>query len=130
MFVEFAKNAGVQFRYNTQVVSVDPWAGVVITSKGSRLTADVIVGADGYKSVVRPVVVGPEGIQGVLDKRISVKYVLLLLISRSLRLTQVGALSLTIPTSLMRQHQDLVALTVSPEVRWLTQHAVTLLTPK
>jgi len=75
MFVEFAKNAGVQFRYNTEVVSIDPWAGVVTTRKGTKLTADVIVGADGYKSVVRPVVVGPEGLKGVSDKRISVKYV-------------------------------------------------------
>jgi salicylate hydroxylase len=73
MFVEFAVNAGVQFRYSTEVISVDPWAGVVTTRSGARLTADVIVGADGYKSVVRPVVVGPEGMKGAPDKRISVK---------------------------------------------------------
>ncbi|OJA16435.1 hypothetical protein AZE42_03807 [Rhizopogon vesiculosus] len=95
MFVEFAKNAGVQFRYNTEVVSVDPWAGVVTTRKGAKLTADVIVGADGYNSIVRPVVVGPEGLKGISDKRISV--------------------NITVPTDLMRQHQDLVPLTVSPE---------------
>lgn len=95
MFVEFAKNAGVEFRYNTEVISVDPWKGMVITRSGARLTADVIVGADGYKSVVRPVVVGPEGMKGVLDKRVSV--------------------NITVPTDLMRQHEDLVSLTVSPE---------------
>ncbi|KAG1893479.1 uncharacterized protein F5891DRAFT_1196327 [Suillus fuscotomentosus] len=96
MFVEFAKNAGVQFRYNTEVVSVDPWKGVVVTRKGARLSADVIIGADGYRSVVRPVVVGPEGIKGVLDKRVSV--------------------NITVPTDLMRPHKDLFQLTVSPEV--------------
>jgi len=73
MFVDLAQNAGVQFRYNTEAVAVDPWAGVVMTRTGARLTADVIVGADGYKGVVRPVVVGPEGLRGVSDKRISVK---------------------------------------------------------
>lgn len=95
MFVEFAKSAGVQFRYNTEVVSVDPWKGVVITRKGAKLSADVIIGADGYRSVVRPVVVGPEGMKGVLDKRVSV--------------------NITVPTDVMRQHKDLVQLTVSPE---------------
>ncbi|KAG1874991.1 hypothetical protein F4604DRAFT_1880826 [Suillus subluteus] len=95
IFVEYAKNAGVQFRYNTEVVSVDPWKGMVIMRNGAKLSADVIVGADGYRSVVRPVVVGPEGVKGVLDKRVSV--------------------NITVPTDLMRQHKDLVKLTVSPE---------------
>ncbi|KAG1764275.1 hypothetical protein EV702DRAFT_1182618 [Suillus placidus] len=100
MFVEFAKSAGVQFRYNTEVVSVDPWKGVVITRKGAKLSADVIIGADGYRSVVRRVVVGPEGMKGVLDKRVSV--------------------NITVPADLMRQHKDLVKLTVSPEwTLWL-----------
>ncbi|KAG1744496.1 hypothetical protein EDD22DRAFT_958620 [Suillus occidentalis] len=83
------------FLYMQEVVSVDPWKGVVITRKGAKLSADVIIGADGYRSVVRPVVVGPEGMKGVLDKRVSV--------------------NITVPTDLMRQHKDLVQLTVSPE---------------
>ncbi|KAH7922548.1 FAD/NAD(P)-binding domain-containing protein [Leucogyrophana mollusca] len=97
---DLAKNAGVIFEYNTRVESVDPWAGSVTTQNGVKLTADVIIGADGYKSIVRTVVVGPQSLRGVRDKRVSV--------------------NLTVPTELMREHEDLIDLTESPEwTLWL-----------
>lgn len=58
LFYDLAKDAGVNFHFNSRVVSVDPWQGMVTCEDGLQLTADVVVGADGTESVVRPVVFG------------------------------------------------------------------------
>ncbi|KAH7915576.1 hypothetical protein BJ138DRAFT_1077267 [Hygrophoropsis aurantiaca] len=95
IFFDLARNAGVIFKYNTRVDSIDPWAGSVTTQNGSTFTADVIIGADGYRSVVRPVVVGSQCMRGVLDKRVSI--------------------NITVPRDLMRKHEDLAPLADSLE---------------
>lgn len=45
---------GVAIRFNAQVVSVDVTAGRVTLSGGETLDADLVVGADGLHSVLRP----------------------------------------------------------------------------
>ncbi|CAK5273388.1 unnamed protein product, partial [Mycena citricolor] len=45
-------------RLDSRVASVDPITGSVVLSSGEMLTADLIVGADGIKSVVRSAVQG------------------------------------------------------------------------
>ncbi|KAF9240010.1 hypothetical protein BU15DRAFT_46029 [Melanogaster broomeanus] len=90
MLYDRAKKAGVKILHGMEVVSVDPWSGTVTTASGAKMSADVIIGADGYRSVVRPVVVGPQAFDGVRDKYLSV--------------------NLIIPADKMRQHEDLVPL--------------------
>ncbi|KAF9240008.1 hypothetical protein BU15DRAFT_46145 [Melanogaster broomeanus] len=85
-----AKKAGVKIFHGMEVVSVDPWSGTVTTASGAKMSADVIIGADGPKSVVHPVVVGPQAFDGVRDKYLSV--------------------NLIIPADKMRQHEDLAPL--------------------
>ncbi|KAF9240043.1 hypothetical protein BU15DRAFT_87773 [Melanogaster broomeanus] len=100
MLYDFAKKAGVKILHDTEVVSVDPWSGTVTTAKGAKMSADVIVGADGYSSVVRPVVVGPQAFKGVRDKYLSV--------------------NLIVPADKMRQHEDLAPFVESSDYMiWL-----------
>jgi salicylate hydroxylase len=87
MLFDFAEKAGVKILHDTKVVSVDPWSGTVTTAQGTEMSADVIVGADGYSSIVRPVVVSPQAFEGVRDKFLSV--------------------SIIVPADKMRQHEDL-----------------------
>ena len=54
MIFDLAKREGVTFKFNSQVVDVDPASGCVKLRTGERLYADVIVGADGYDSILRP----------------------------------------------------------------------------
>ncbi|KIK96172.1 hypothetical protein PAXRUDRAFT_139046 [Paxillus rubicundulus Ve08.2h10] len=95
MLYNVAKEAGVKIQHNTKVVSVDPWAGTVTTSNGAKMSADIIIGADGYKSVVRPVVVGPQALNGVRDDWVSINFV--------------------VPIDKMKQHQDLAPFVESAE---------------
>ncbi|EGN94432.1 hypothetical protein SERLA73DRAFT_114656 [Serpula lacrymans var. lacrymans S7.3] len=95
LFYDLAVKNGVLFRYESKVTTIDPWAGTVTLQTGAKFSADVIVGADGYKSVVRPIVVGPQALRGIKDRRVSV--------------------NLTIPTELMRQDEDLAPLAESSE---------------
>ncbi|KAF9230824.1 hypothetical protein BU15DRAFT_56831 [Melanogaster broomeanus] len=100
MLYDFAKRAGVKILHGMEVVSVDPWSGTVTTAKGTKMSADVIIGADGYRSVVRPVVVGPQAFEGVRDKYLSV--------------------NLIIPADKMRQHEDLAPFVENSDHRiWL-----------
>ena len=48
-----AAGRGVQVRYGARVASVDAAAGAVVLEDGERLEADVVVGADGVRSLVR-----------------------------------------------------------------------------
>ncbi|KAF9240005.1 hypothetical protein BU15DRAFT_61637 [Melanogaster broomeanus] len=97
MLYDFAKRAGVKILHGMEVVSVDPWSGTVTTAKGAKMSADVIIGADGYRSVVRPVVVGPQAFEGVRDKYLSV--------------------NLIIPADKMRQHEDLAPFVENSDVQ-------------
>ena len=47
---------GVTFKFNSLVVDADPQLGFVKLRTGERLYADVIIGADGYDSILRPFV--------------------------------------------------------------------------
>ena len=48
-----AAGRGAQVRYGARVASVDAAAGAVVLEDGERLEADVVVGADGVRSLVR-----------------------------------------------------------------------------
>ncbi|KAJ0419705.1 hypothetical protein BJY00DRAFT_324237 [Aspergillus carlsbadensis] len=45
-------------RWSSEVVSVDVEEGILLLASGEEIKADVLIGADGIKSVVRPYVVG------------------------------------------------------------------------
>lgn len=48
----------ITFRSGSRVTSIDPSTPSVTLASGEKITADVIIGADGIRSVVRDVVVG------------------------------------------------------------------------
>lgn len=48
----------IDIRTSTRIDSVDPERGAVVTAAGERIEADLIVGADGVRSVVLPAVAG------------------------------------------------------------------------
>jgi len=56
LIFDLAKREGVTFKFNSHVVDADPEAGYVRLRTGERLYADVIIGADGYDSILRPLV--------------------------------------------------------------------------
>ena len=56
MIFDLAKREGVTFKFNAHVVDADPALGFVKLRTGERLYADIIVGADGYDSILRPFV--------------------------------------------------------------------------
>ena len=56
MIFDLAKREGVTFKFNSQVVGADNVSGCVKLRTGERLYADVIIGADGYDSILRPIV--------------------------------------------------------------------------
>ncbi|KDQ19543.1 hypothetical protein BOTBODRAFT_170623 [Botryobasidium botryosum FD-172 SS1] len=58
IFYDLAVGAGVKIRLSSRVVTLDPSAPSVILATGETLSADLIIGADGVKSMVRDVVVG------------------------------------------------------------------------
>ena len=57
LIFDLAKREGVTFKFNSLVVEANPASGYVELRTGERLYADVIVGADGYDSILRPLVV-------------------------------------------------------------------------
>ncbi|KAG6373066.1 hypothetical protein JVT61DRAFT_7127 [Boletus reticuloceps] len=56
IFYDLVQEAGVELHFGTKVVSVDPSQATVTSEDGRQWVADVIVGADGTESTVRPVV--------------------------------------------------------------------------
>ncbi|KAG6833144.1 hypothetical protein H0H87_010858 [Tephrocybe sp. NHM501043] len=94
LLCEEAAHEGVQFRYNSKVIKVDSETVSVTLEDGERITSDVLIGADGFKSLVRTSVVG----QQILE-------------TRSKEVT----LNFTIPTSLMEE--DLKPYTEDSSVR-------------
>jgi salicylate hydroxylase len=69
---ELATTAGATVSFNKPVKSVhvdeDKQAPVVVLEDGSEMTADLVIGADGYRSVVREVV-APEATAGTDSHR-------------------------------------------------------------
>ena len=55
---ELAAFAGVKVEYSSEVVDVDVEEGTVTLADGRRITADLIVGADGPYSIARQAIVG------------------------------------------------------------------------
>ncbi|KAG5645681.1 hypothetical protein DXG03_005519 [Asterophora parasitica] len=90
MLCEQALHEGVQFRYNSNVIRVDSESLSVTLEGGERITADIVIGADGFNSLVRSTVIGKK----VLETR-----------ERDV------SLNFTIPISLMREEEDLRSLT-------------------
>lgn len=56
MIYELARREGVTFKFNAEVIDADPVSGSVKLRTGERLYADIIIGADGYDSILRPFV--------------------------------------------------------------------------
>ncbi|TFK37090.1 hypothetical protein BDQ12DRAFT_685787 [Crucibulum laeve] len=90
MLYELAQEVGVEFRFECSVTSVDSTSVSVTVESGERLFCDVIVGADGYKSIVRPIVTGE-------------------LNNPQASNSDSGELNLSfiVPASKMKQHEDL-----------------------
>lgn len=61
MLFDAGRNAGVHFEFQLAVTSVqsDPCRPRVILSDGRTMTAHVIIGADGPRSIVRESINGP-----------------------------------------------------------------------
>lgn len=57
MLYELAK-PHITFHAGSRVTSIDPSTPSVTLDSGEKVTADVIIGADGIRSVVRDIVVG------------------------------------------------------------------------
>lgn len=58
MIHELAEQAGVTIRLSSHVQSIDPSKPTLKLSSGEIVHCDLIVGADGVKSMIREVVVG------------------------------------------------------------------------
>ncbi|CAA7263406.1 unnamed protein product [Cyclocybe aegerita] len=56
MLMNCARREGVTIRCNAKVVGADPANATVTLESGEQLSADVVVAADGYDSVLRPIV--------------------------------------------------------------------------
>jgi len=78
------------------VVNVNPDTVAVTLDNGERIVSDVIIGADGFNSLVRTTVAG-EQVPGTREKDVSVNF--------------------TIPTDVMKAHEDLRSLTTNSDVR-------------
>ncbi|EPQ59065.1 FAD/NAD P-binding domain-containing protein [Gloeophyllum trabeum ATCC 11539] len=80
---DMAIRAGADIRLGETAVQVDPDPPSVLLSSGEELRADYIIGADGYESMIKEVVLDHQ-LRGAMDRR-----------------------SLTVPTESMRQDEDL-----------------------
>lgn len=58
MILKLAVDSGVEVLHNSTVVDVDLNAPSVLLDSGERLTADIVIGADGPFSIVRECIVG------------------------------------------------------------------------
>jgi salicylate hydroxylase len=98
MLLEHAIQEGVKFRYNSKVVGVNSETVVVTLDSGEQIFSDVIVGADGFNSLVRSVVAG-EDVPATRERDVSLNF--------------------TIPTEVIKAHKDLQSLATNSDVRRL-----------
>ncbi|KAG5652553.1 hypothetical protein H0H81_004614 [Sphagnurus paluster] len=90
LLCEQAVQEGARFRYNAHVIDVDPETLSITLKSGERITADIVIGADGFNSLVRKSVNGQE-VPGTRERDITLNF--------------------RIPIDLMRQEDDLRSLT-------------------
>ncbi|KII92425.1 hypothetical protein PLICRDRAFT_134009 [Plicaturopsis crispa FD-325 SS-3] len=95
LLYNLAVDAGVEIKYDTPVDKVDPYTATAFSSNGSTYSGDVIIGADGHRSMVRNVVLGSQIPSDRYGKRVS--------------------FDATVRTDIMKQDPDLLALTESAE---------------
>jgi salicylate hydroxylase len=98
MLLEHAVQEGVEVRYNSKVINVNSDIVAVTLDGGENIFSDVIIGADGSHSLVRTIVAG-ERISETRERDISLNF--------------------TIPTEVMKAHDDLRSLTTNSDVRLL-----------
>jgi len=60
MLYDLAQGSGVKIRLNCTVVKIDPYAPSCTLQTGETVLSDVLIGADGVKSMIREVVIGRE----------------------------------------------------------------------
>lgn len=96
MLFERAIQEGVQIRYNSKVVHVDSETVSVTLEDGERIVSEVVVGADGFSSLVRTAVNG-KTVPETRERDVS--------------------LTFTIPTDVMKQDEDLKPLANNSDVR-------------
>lgn len=58
MLYELVYQSGIYVRFQAKVVSVDPSTSSLTFEDGTKVTADIIVSAEGAQSTIRPIVVG------------------------------------------------------------------------
>ncbi|KIK03269.1 hypothetical protein K443DRAFT_676942 [Laccaria amethystina LaAM-08-1] len=73
LLYDLAVKEGVTFRFNTKVIGADSETVSVSLEGGETLSADVVVGADGYDSLVRGVVTGKKD-EGKGEKHLIMTY--------------------------------------------------------
>jgi salicylate hydroxylase len=96
--LEHAAQEGVKLRYNSKVVDVNSETVAVTLHSGERIFSDVIIGADGFTSLVRNVVAG-QPVPETRERDVSLNF--------------------TIPTDVMKAHKDLRSLATNSDVRRL-----------
>jgi salicylate hydroxylase len=68
LIYDLASDAGVTFDFNSKVVKVDPQFATVILENGENHAGDIIIGADGYESIVRSVLSATDSADDSVDK--------------------------------------------------------------
>ncbi|GLB41019.1 putative FAD binding domain containing protein [Lyophyllum shimeji] len=86
---ELALHEGVQFRYNSKVIHVDSETVSVTLESGEKIASDMVIGADGFNSLVRTSVIGKK-VPETRERDVSLNF--------------------TISTDLMREDEDLRSL--------------------
>ncbi|KAJ2981039.1 hypothetical protein NQ176_g2275 [Zarea fungicola] len=68
-FAEVAAKRGIEIRFNSKVISIDQSKSAVILKDGTRMEADLIVGADGYNvDIPRRLLKDDADLQVLLDR--------------------------------------------------------------
>ncbi|PPR07886.1 hypothetical protein CVT24_005623 [Panaeolus cyanescens] len=98
---DLARQAGVEFRFNSNIVGSEVERGVVHLADGTSLKGDIIVAADGYDSIFRPLIVGDSDSDDSDEDTSQEKHLLV---------------RFTLPTELLVRDPELRPLTEDPSV--------------